>query len=53
MLVSGQCDDVITVREVAAFSCQAVLLSAIRSGGRNAVVTHDLLSGDGSKLLPC
>ena len=52
MLVSGQCDDVITVREVAAFSCQ-VVLSAIRSGGRNSVVTHDLLGGGGSKLRPC
>ena len=53
MLVSGQCDDVITVREVAAFSCQAVLLSAIKSRARNTVVTHDLLGSDESNMLPC
>jgi len=51
--VSGQCNDVIMVREVGAFSCQAVLLSAIRSGGRNAIVAHDLLGDDESNMLPC
>jgi len=52
-VVSGQQDDANMVREVAAFICQAIFLPAVKSGGRNAVVTHDLLSGDGSKLLPC
>ncbi len=51
--MSGQCDDSITVREVVAFSCQAVVLSAIKSGSRIAIVTHDLLGGDASNMLPC
>lgn len=51
--MSGQQDDANMVREVAAFICQATFLPAVKSGGRNAVVTHDLLGGDESNMLPC